>query len=538
MRTVWLSAHWPAAVATLIAAALLLWNLGLHPFWSDEAITAAYARSLSLHGGVPNAWDGRNLTCFGAGLSLTPDMYATSYPLLQFYLVWFFFAVFGAAEWAGRLPFALLGIATVPLTYYLGLRLFGCRRTAGVAAALLAISVSFLLFSRQCRYYGLTIFLSVLLLVLYRRLTIKRAWSIVAFTLAAILFFHSHFLMFYCFMGAMTAAYLAFDRNRERFWALLVSGVVLLALTIPWMLLFTNPYNATASPLASTGKVNSTVTLVWWYLRDMNRAAFFPIVAVLLLGAAIGFRWRQRKEDAGRALFLSTLVIAQMLLTAVVTGQTTPEGGDADLRYMVNLLPVMCVLLGFICAWVWALHRWVAAGLVVLLAGTNLLTLTSYRCFIADYLYEMTHPYKTSTALVVETLRERAQPDDLVLVVPDEPYDMRTPVIYYLGDKLRFCGILPADDRHILPSQKGVVPAYVYSGEVVPDWIVRFRMRSIRADISEHLTRNRVEYDQFVLPVYWRDQSRPEIIWHRFEAAPAGSYPTEDRVFIWHRTSR
>jgi hypothetical protein len=109
-------------VVTLIAAVLLFYALDRHLFWADEAITAFYGRSIVQQGhGLPLAWDSRNLLAFGGGSSLDANMFPAAYPLLQFYLPAPFFAVFSPANqtFAGRLPFALLGLATVPLLYLL-----------------------------------------------------------------------------------------------------------------------------------------------------------------------------------------------------------------------------------------------------------------------------------------------------------------------------------------------------------------------------------------------------------------------------------
>lgn len=61
-------------------------------------------------------------------------------PPLQYWLVALSYRAFGVGVWQGRLPSALAALALVALAYRLGLRLFGCSRSALYGAAALASS--------------------------------------------------------------------------------------------------------------------------------------------------------------------------------------------------------------------------------------------------------------------------------------------------------------------------------------------------------------------------------------------------------------
>ena len=546
---------WPLFLALAVAAALLFWKLGLHAFWSDEAITALYARSLQSHA-LPYAWDGRNLYCFADGGTLTADMYATTYPMLQFYVVLPFFELFGPTAAAGRLPFALLGLGTIALTWLLARRLFHSRLTAAFSALLLAGSVSFLLFSRQCRYYGLVMFFTVLVLLLYQRVSLDRKWWIAAFIVAGLFLFHSQFLIFYGFMGGVALAFFIAREDRKRFRAILICGALLLALTVPWMLIFTRPYGVQQAPLSSASRFADSARLLVWFMRDINRNAFFPVLALPLLIWAL---WATTDEHRRNVRFLIIVILTQIVLVSAAGVQPTDISEDADIRYIINLLPLMCILLGFTChqfgiriAEFRIFHIPHSAFrilgpllLCALLLGTNLLTLPSTplaagqppRCHLYEYIYEITHPYKTSTELAIEQLDRLAKPDELALVAPDY---QRAPLIFYLGDKLKFCGILPADENRIIPQNRNTLPAYIYSAQTIPDWIVMFADRPAfagRPDIRAAIAARNIAYDRGVIPVYWQDQSRPELAWHRFTPWPPGSYEPKEEVFLYKRQS-
>jgi len=355
--------HWPLFASLAVAAVLMLWGLGRRPFWSDEAITAGYARSLLTHA-LPYAWDGRNLLCFGDGSALTADLYATTYPMLQFYVVWPFFRVLGTGEAAGRLPFALFALATVALTYVAGLLLLRSRAAAGCAAVLLAGSVSFLLFARQCRYYALTMFFSTLLLIAVWRLPRKGRLWLPVFLVAGWLFFHSHFLIFYCFMGGLSLAWAAVWGRRGGLRRLTAGGAILLVLTVPWMLWVLHAKGS--SPGDAAFRLQDRARLFGWYLRDINRADLFPVFVLPLLAWALWRRGKDQATPSRNAAALLGLALLQVVFTSLVSIQRVDITNVADLRYVANLLPVFALLLGFICARVGSVHR--AAGAALMLA--------------------------------------------------------------------------------------------------------------------------------------------------------------------------
>jgi len=536
----WGRSHWGILAITALAAPLLLWALARHPFWSDEAVTAFYARSIVTTGrGLPRAWDGRNLMAYAGGWSLDRNMIATGYPnpLLQFYVAAPFFALMGRehATLAGRLPFALLGLATILLTYALVRRWTSDVAAALTAALLLATNVQYLLFMRQCRYFALGAFLTVLLLWFYLLLDARRTWSWLAFGFCAALLFHTHLLMFVGLAVGLAVAWVACDRSASRLGALLRALPIALALTAPFAL-----HCLRLEEYPGAGKsLSERLRLCGWFLRDMNLCSFFPVLALPLLGWVLVERREGHWQVHRSALFLLLLAAVQVLITGFLSPQPLRPGEieHADVRYVANLLPICAVLLGFVVARLW--RWWPPAAVLVLflLIGTNLLTLTRPRSFLAKYLGELARGYRTNIAQVMDLMQALVEPDALVLV---EPPHQRSPLIFYLGDRYRFCGILAANDQHILPRHRHTLPEYVYSGDVVPDWIVMFgeRHRSVRQDISNNLARRGVVFEEYRTQIYYQDISRPELLWHRFRSWPEGPIAPRLCVIFLHRVSR
>ncbi len=144
----------PIIIILALGAFLLLFHLDHRPFWQDEAETAVLAKRVLTYG-VPRAYDGVNLVSQEAGHEYGPNYLWRWSPWLQIYVVAGAFRLGGLTTYAGRLPFALLGLGCIFLVYLLVRHNFRDPAWALMAAALLTCSVPFLLYARQCRYYSL-----------------------------------------------------------------------------------------------------------------------------------------------------------------------------------------------------------------------------------------------------------------------------------------------------------------------------------------------------------------------------------------------
>ncbi|MCP4714021.1 MAG: glycosyltransferase, partial [Deltaproteobacteria bacterium] len=122
-------------VIIALAAALLFTNLDNHYLWQDEAQTALIAATV-LERGVPLGYDGKNYFSQEGGAEYGPDYIWKWHPWFPFYYLALFFGLFGVSTFTARLPFVLIALLTVVLTYAAGRSLWQCRR-AGLSAALL-----------------------------------------------------------------------------------------------------------------------------------------------------------------------------------------------------------------------------------------------------------------------------------------------------------------------------------------------------------------------------------------------------------------
>ena len=102
----------PIVIILALAAFLLLFHLDQRPFWQDEAETACLAHNV-LKYGVPRAYDGVNFISQEDGHEFDQDFLWRWSPWLQIYVAAAAFRLGGPTTYAGRLPFALMGLACV-----------------------------------------------------------------------------------------------------------------------------------------------------------------------------------------------------------------------------------------------------------------------------------------------------------------------------------------------------------------------------------------------------------------------------------------
>ena len=129
---------------TLAACGLRLLRLDFQPLWWDEGYSVWFATHP-----------------LGQMLALTAQ---DIHPPLYYALLRGWTLLLGAGPVALRLLSAVIGTLAIPAVYLAGRRLFGSRRTALLAAALLAINPLHIYYSQEVRMYGLVALLSTAIL--------------------------------------------------------------------------------------------------------------------------------------------------------------------------------------------------------------------------------------------------------------------------------------------------------------------------------------------------------------------------------------
>lgn len=210
------------AIATLLAcAAAIFWRLDGVPLWRDEATTAVWGRLMAQSGSaLPYAYDrdaGQLLVQDDDGHDVNSKLLPAMQSYLQMYVAAAGYQLIGGGTLEARLPFAIFGLASLGLLYWLG-RLLGGPAWLPFAMPISACaSIYFLHAARQGRYYILVVFATLLLLLQVARYLrvprLGRRWTFhVQLCLIGCLLYFSNYLSFAATWLALGLFFLITDR--------------------------------------------------------------------------------------------------------------------------------------------------------------------------------------------------------------------------------------------------------------------------------------------------------------------------------------
>jgi hypothetical protein len=370
------------ALITLAGLALRLTDLW-RPMGADESATFLYYASKPLLVGI-SVYGSPNNHLFHTALMHTS------------------FAMFGAVEWALRLPALVAGVAMIPLTYAAAIRarLLACALVAGWPA----------LIDYSTDGRGYTLLCCFVLVCAAAMAEVRRSGNRAAmaiFVISASLGFFTIPVMVYPF-----AAFLVWSGWQRRTLicaaatftltavlyapALAVSGVSAIA------------SNGYLQPLPFSEFVHATPS----YAASVWRAVFaaFPVVLQILMVAAVAIGlWRVAASNDRRVAIV--VVSSALLICAIVAAQRV-------LPFPRVWLPFIPIAAIFAAEAIPArIERWIAAGALVAL-GTSSLTTPRLR-----ETGELRGVYE-----IARELRLRARPGDPVFALP--PSEM--PLAFYV----------------------------------------------------------------------------------------------------------
>lgn len=402
---------------------LFLANLGNIYLWQDEAQRANIAKTI-LHGGLPRGYDGVNYFSQEMGRE-----YGTGYlwkwnPWLPFYVLVLFFSVH-ISTFTARLPFVLFGMATVALAYLFVRSIHHERRPALLTAGILATSVPFLLLSRQCNYYSMTAFFSLLSLYGYSRITAGRKHAYILTIIALTLLFHSHYI--YCVPcgAAMLGHTLIYRRDLVKRLFLLYAAVVVI--NIPGILWYGGTSYSGNYELMHSGIsfIRFNISYFEQIASYIFPAAFFLLLVILWCVAGVRTQRLIPLDQATTEFVLLLLIFACTCVLMLSVVSPAPF-----FRYLSPLVPLGAILVAMIAEA--AFRRHVVLGLMVVM-------LWVFSHPMKEYLYELTHDYHGPIGGIVAFFKTNAQPGDVVAITYGDQS-----VKFYTG--LRVVGGLTGED--------------------------------------------------------------------------------------------
>ena len=163
------------ALIVVVAAALRLVGLSFQSYWYDELFSAYYSNP------------GHSLD---EVIRLT---LADVHPPVYQVVMWLFYKGLGYNELAGRLPSALVGIATIPAIFLLGREMFD-KRAGLYAAAFATVNYYLIYFSQEARSYAFLYFLCTLSFLYFVRALRGASWfNVVLYVVATLMLLYTHY---------------------------------------------------------------------------------------------------------------------------------------------------------------------------------------------------------------------------------------------------------------------------------------------------------------------------------------------------------
>ncbi len=524
---------------TVLAGLLAFWGLGNHDLWEDEALTAVYGRNLMKTGKLIG-WDGQNLTGYGMRGLLNEDMISTYAPPLQYLVGGLSLKIFGGSAAGVRSLFVIIGLFSIPLVALWFKHEFDSDEF-WIVALILALSVPYLLYIRQVRYYPLALTFAFGLLWVWAvisRAKHYRWWLVLGTTFLCLLVLSQYLYAVGTF--AVIAISLLRERYRNRRNLILLAVIILVGLSAATAVVILNT-NELQQVLASaeTDQVSKFARLILMVPRDASRFEFFPI-GMLLFGAAAAAALGKTGITHLRGLLLA-LAYAGGIITAIslVSPQIPRSTGiDADMRYYVLLIPLGAVAAGKI----YELLRQTgfpgaSQVFLIVLLTSNLLTFNIFgriglHSRPVQYVGEVMNDYTTGTEAISQYIAEQISPEECIFIVPTASL---TSQLYYHPEH-RFCGVVtnqaPFAKKHAAELREDLfwanaIPDHVIVGGRPPDQVSQL--------LTELYGQGAYEL-KGALPVFWADVTRPEIPWRSFTPIRI-SDPFLHGVLIFHRTS-
>ncbi len=525
-------------LATVLGAGLLLFlRLGNSALWDDEATTALYAQSVWRTGDA-HAVLGHNLVAYRSGLELR-NLKNRVIPPLPFYLAAPFVGAAPGSALAARLPFALCGLATVALILLWLWQARGRLSTWILVTSGLLTNVSFLLYSRQCRYYAAVILLATAVAYCYHFRQRGRGY-LLGLAGASLLLLSANYLCYAGVMICLAVDYGLWGRKDRPYGARAAGFFLAVQLVLGGLLVAVyNPFGVEMWDMPRQSWFTEKLTLFWWQWRELNSNEFG--VGVLLVAAAVlGFaRGDRRAQRAVCALAVYVTVIS------LLTPQPVNLLSVAFVRYLVPVIP-LCVWIAVICIEAAAVRsRGLAAVLAVAAFGTNILhggplvgtdkkTVFStviaegkFRSTIAEYIGELIDPPPSAYRTTADWIERNVRPGQSVWVTPGYA---TYPLMFHAPRPVYAWQI---DER---AGQFAQLPEIHFTRQGQPDFIVAFGpYRDMAEQVMSELGAQGARYTNVqTINQYWYDLTRPELFWHAFDEVREFSRERE-AVYIYRR---
>lgn len=544
--------HYIVIFIFVVCGYLSFKHLGSTPFWDDEAQVGIIAKNF-LDAGTLTGWDGRNLYAIRNGAALDANLRLIN-PPLDCVVCAASFKIFGISTWAGRFPFVIAGLLSIAVIIFLLPLHFGKDKWLWFyVLAVLSMSTIFLLYIRQCRYYSLTMLFSLLTFYYYHLcITKKHIIYFILLSLSLILLFYSHFLICAAFLLALIIYHFLFYRREiglKAGYKILISIGIFLTAVLPYAIYYRIWHRPDI--VVNESWLPHRLKLLWWNIRDLNTVTFMPWT--IFIGLVCCLIYYYKKDPIAKKSF-QWLVIAflNVFFIALLSPQATDSNTFADIRYLIVSMPFFLSLNGIFLFFVNRWNKFLAFFLFLTLITCNILalprhklkdfpTLPYFQWMLPAYISELHHNYPTAYNTTINYLIKNTAQDDYVFIYPDYA---TYPLMFYLSQKLKFCGLLYDEaSPAITEKMKKLAPFLFINDDNYPKWIITLGINEKAKQILGHFARphkNNGKDEQFkyklinVFSIFYLDTSRPEVFWHNFRPT-RGFDANTDSIYIFEK---
>lgn len=512
-------------IIILVCSAIFLFaRLGHYALWDDEAGTALNAVAVWKTGDTTAVID-HNIVAYQNGKDLK-NLKERYMPPLPAYLSAPFVGLLGREAWAARLPFAICGLLCVGMICWWLRSMNVDSLTQVIAGIALLCNVSFFLYFRQCRYYGLAIFTTTALALLYLNWKEERG-KLICFVLLSICLFASNYLNYVAFYACLALDVLLWRRKEIRLrladWLILVVPQLVMCSLVFWIW---NPLANPPVPIPASEQISRPM-LFWWYWRDSILEFANPMVIAL----ALPLCFLRANRSLLRALLFLLLYIAVMTMAA-----PHPPAGNPhiEVRY---LAPCITVFIAVTVLVVIALTRrapWMAVPLAIVGCSFNWHPIAfgpvQLMPTVASYIKELIEPpgdpYTAGANWIKRNVREKQS----IWVWPG--WGAYPLMFHQPGPLYAWQLTYPPKEE-----QFKKLDLIHFQRQTPPDYIMVFgpEIERIWEDFHENPRRG-VKYDfAEALDVYWQDLHRPEFLRRTFTPITDYDKNTEG-IYILKRT--
>ncbi|MBL4710352.1 MAG: glycosyltransferase family 39 protein [Flavobacteriales bacterium] len=343
MKQVLQSKLFAVFIMVLLGGFLVFYDLDDRALWQDEAETACVSQTITADNLLPKGYDGLNYFSQQRGKEYDENYIWKLHPWFQFYWTATSFYFLEESTFSARFPFALLGLATIILSYFLSLLIWKDKRTAWFTVVFFLISLSFLMLTRQARYYAPVMFFSVYACYGLFGIFEKKKLSLMHFGIATFLLFHSQYLFALIFWLASLIYVFSFHRNKFKKVAVLI---MLLAIPniifLKWLLL--SPYGEGFElGLGFSEGLKQYPSYLFEYLVS-------PFWLVVPLGFFLFQKSKIQWKVEERPMLFFLLLIIGNLLGLLIFGRLV------FVRYLCGMIPFIFLIKGRFAAWLAKIH--------------------------------------------------------------------------------------------------------------------------------------------------------------------------------------